>query len=132
MVAETKLYHAANAANLHALGLITRIPHTLTRVSHVITPALPGHMAALDDTTRDQRVELRHYGMTQRWLVVASEAAVQRTEAPISHARPREAEAIAKPLFHWPAKRVATPKRPELRWTRWAPRGQITRWRPTA
>jgi transposase len=33
LVADTKLYHEDNAANLKALGFITRIPHTLNRSS---------------------------------------------------------------------------------------------------
>ena len=111
LVADAQRYTEANAANLPALGLITRMPHTLKLVSPVITPALPWDTwPQLDDTTRDQRVEFSHYGMTQRWLVVSSEAAVQRTEATISQARPREAEAIAKQLFHLPAKRFETPQ----------------------
>jgi transposase len=111
LVADSKLYNEANAANLQALGFITRIPHTLKLVSQVITQALPWDTwPQLDDTTRYQRVELSHYGMTQRWLVVSSEAAVQRTEATISKARQREAEAIAKQLFHLQAKRFETPQ----------------------
>src|SRR5438094_2485093 len=40
LVADSKLYHEANAANLLALGFITRIPNTLNLVSQVITQAL--------------------------------------------------------------------------------------------
>jgi transposase len=111
LVADSKLYNEANAANLQALGFITRIPHTLKLVSQVITQALRWDTwQRLDDTTRYQRVELGHYGMAQRWLVVSSEAALQRTEATISKARQREAEAIDKQLFHLQAKRFETPK----------------------
>ena len=111
LVADSKLYNEANAANLHALGFITRIPHTLKLVSQVITQALRWDTwPRLDDTTRYQRVELSHDGMAQRWLVVSSEAALQRTEATISKARQREAEAIDQPLFHVQAKRFETPQ----------------------
>jgi transposase len=110
LVADSKLYNEANAANLQALGFITRIPHTLKLVSQVITQALPWDTwPRLDDTTRYQRVELSHYGMAQRWLVVSSEAAVQRTDATLSKARQREAEVIEKQLFHLQAKRFETP-----------------------
>jgi transposase len=72
VVADSKLYHADNAANLRALGCITRIPNTLNLVSQVITQALRWDTwQRLDDTTRYQRVELCHYGMAQRWLVVS-------------------------------------------------------------
>jgi transposase len=111
VVADSKLYHADNAANLQALGFITRIPNTLTLVSQVIMQALRWDTwQRLDDTTRYQRVELCHYGMAQRWLVVSSEAAVQRAEATVSKARQREAEVIEKQLFHLQAKRFETPE----------------------
>jgi transposase len=111
LVADSKLYHEDNAANLRALGFITRMPHTLKLVSQVITQALRGDTwQRLDATTRYQPVELCHYGMAQRWLVVSSEAAVQRAEATVNKAWQREAEAIAKHLFHLQAKRFATPE----------------------
>jgi transposase len=57
LVADSKRYNEAHAANLQALGLITRMPHTLTRVSQVITQARPWDTwPQLDDTTRVQRV----------------------------------------------------------------------------
>jgi len=48
--------------------------------------------------------------MAQRWLVVSSEAAVQRAEATVSKAQQRECEAIEKQLFHLQAKRFETPE----------------------
>lgn len=58
LVADAKLYHEANAANLSTLGFMTRIPPTLQRVSQASTQALTwdrGH--GLDGTTRDHRLE---------------------------------------------------------------------------
>ena len=111
LVADSKLYHEDNAAHLRALGFITRMPNTLNVVSQVITQALRWDTwQPLDDTTRYQRVELCHYGMAQRWLVVSSEAAVPRAEATVNKARQREAEAIEKHLFHVQAKRFETPE----------------------
>ena len=53
VVADSKLYNEANAANLLALGFITRIPNTLNLVSQVITQALRWDTwQRLDDTTR--------------------------------------------------------------------------------
>jgi hypothetical protein len=59
----------------------------------------------LDDTTRYHRVELCHYRMAQRWLVVSSQAACERAEASVTKAQQREYAAIEKPLFHLQAKR---------------------------
>ena len=63
----------------------------------------------LDATTRYQRIELCHYGMAQRWLVVWSQASLERAEASVNKACQREAEAIKKQLFHLQAKRFETP-----------------------
>src|SRR5207253_10831764 len=58
---------------------ITRIPGTLKLVSQVIRQALKWDMwQRLDDTTRYCGLELCHYGMAQRWLVVSSQAALER------------------------------------------------------
>ena len=59
---------------------------------------------------RDQGVEVCHYGMAQRWLVVFSPAALERAEATVTKARQREHEAIAKQCFHLHAQRFSTPE----------------------
>jgi transposase len=110
VVADSKLYNEDNAAHLRPLGFITRIPNTLNLVSQVIAQALrEDTWQRLDASTRYQRVELCHYGMAQRWLVVSSEAALQRAEASVNRAQQREAEALAKQLLHLQAKRFETP-----------------------
>jgi hypothetical protein len=71
--------------------LITRLPNTLKLVSQVITQALSADMwQRLDDTTRYDRVELCHYRMAQRWLVVSSQAAFERAEASVTKAQHRD------------------------------------------
>ena len=110
LVADAKLYHEENAPNLAKLGFITRIPGTLKLVTQVITQALRGDTwQYLDAMTRYQRIELCHYGMAQRWLVVWSQASLERAEASVNKACQREAEAIQNPLFHLQAKRFETP-----------------------
>jgi transposase len=111
LVADAKLYHEDNAINLKRLGFITRIPGTLKLVAQVITQALRWDTwQRLDATTRYQGIELCHYGMAQRWLVVASQAALERAEASVNKACQREAEAIEKQLFHLQAQRFETPE----------------------
>jgi transposase len=110
LVADAKLYSEENAANLKKLGFITRIPGTLKLVSQVITQALKWDTwQYLDAMTRYQGIELCHYGMTQRWLVVWSQASLERAEASVQKASQREAEAIEKQLFHLQAKRFERP-----------------------
>jgi transposase len=111
LVADAKLYTAATAATLAQLGFITRIPGTLKLVSQVITQALQGdRWHRLDETTRYYGLELCHYGMAQRWLVVSSQAAMECAETRITKAQQREWEAIEKPLLHLHAKRFETPE----------------------
>ena len=111
LVADSKLYNEDNAATLKTLGFITRIPNTLKLVVQVITQVLRWDTwHRLDDTTRYQRIELCHYGMAQRWLVVSSQGARERAEASITKACQREAEAIDKHLFHLQARRFETPE----------------------
>ena len=110
LVADAKLYTADNAPNLAKLGFITRIPGTLKLVTQVITQALQcDTWQYLHARTRYQRIELCHYSMAQRWLVVLSQAALERAEASVNNACQREAEAIKQHLFHLQAKRFETP-----------------------
>lgn len=111
LVADAKLYNKDNATHLKKLGFITRIPSTLKLVAQMIRQALRWDTwQCLDDTTRYQGIELCHYGMAQRWLVVSSQAALERAEASVTKACQREAEAIDKQLFHLQAKRFDTPE----------------------
>jgi len=111
LVADAKLYTEDTAATLTKLGFITRIPGTLKLVSQVITQALQwDRWHRLDETTRYDGLELCHYGMAQRWLVVSSQAAMERAEASITTAQQREWEAIEKQLLHLHAKRFETPE----------------------
>jgi transposase len=111
LIADSKLYHADNAPNLQKLGFITRIPNTIGTVSQVIAQALTWDAwHRLDDKTRYQCLELCHYGIAQRWLVVHSQAALERAEATIIKAKQREEEAIEKQLFHLQATRFKTPE----------------------
>jgi transposase len=111
LVADAKLYTEDNATTLAKLGFITRMPATLKRVAQVISQALQGGpWHTLDDATRYQTVELCHYGMAQRWLVVSSQAALERAEKSVTKAQQGELETVQKQLFHLQAKRFETPE----------------------
>ena len=80
-------------------------------MSQVITQALQGdRWHRLDETTRYDSLELCHYGIAQRWLVVSSQAAMERAEASLTKAQQREWDAIEKQLFHLHAQRFETPE----------------------
>jgi len=111
LVADAKLYTEETAATLAKLGFITRIPRTIKLVSQVITQVLKRDLwQRLDATTRYHRLELCHYGMAQRWLVVSSQAARERAEASVTKAPPRESDALQQHMFHLQAKRFETPE----------------------
>jgi transposase len=111
LVADAKLYTEDTAATLAKLGFITRIPGTLKLVSQVITQALQwDRWSRLDEMTRYYGLELCHYSMAQRWLVVSSQAAMERAEAHINKAQQREWAAIEKQLLHLHTKRFETPE----------------------
>ena len=108
--ADAKRSHEANAPSLQVLGFMTRLPNTLGIVSQVIRQALTGdHWHWREETTRAQGVELCPDGMAQRWVVVFSQAALERAEATVTNTRPREDAAIAQPCLHLQAQRFATP-----------------------
>jgi transposase len=110
LIADATLYTADNAANLQRFGFITRLANTIGVVSHVIEQALTWDTwHTFDETTRYQGVELCHYGMAQRWLVVYSQAALERAEATVNQATQRDYATIEKQLFHLQAKRFSTP-----------------------
>src|SRR5262249_15840007 len=111
LVADAKLYTEDTAPTLAKLGFITRIPGTIKLVSQVITQALQGdRWHRLDETTCYDRLELCHYGIAQRWLVVSSQSARERAEASLTKAQQREWAAIEKQLFHLHAQRFETPE----------------------
>ena len=108
-IAASKLYSEDHAAQLKQLGLLTRMPGTLKRVSQVISQALRwATWQPVDDAPRYQRLALCHYGRAQRWLIVSSEAALQRAEQRVSKAQKRELATVEKPLVHFQAKRFET------------------------
>ena len=112
LVADSKLYTQENAVNLAHLPFITRIGGNLKVLDEVIERCLAmGNWQPLDGESssyRYQRVDLCHYGIEQRWLVVYSESAYQRAVKTLSKAQTREQEKISKQLFHLQAQRFET------------------------
>ena len=72
--------------------------------------------------------------MAQRWLVVSSQAALERANTSVDKACQRESETIQKQLLHLQAKRFATAelkplKAPSIHWRH---HGAIIRWPPSS
>ena len=108
--ADATLDPAATAATLATRGFRTRMPGTLKLVAQVLTQALQwDRWSRLDAMTRYDGLELWHYGMAQRGLVVSAQAAMERAEAHSNKAQQRAWAASEKPLLPWHAKRFETP-----------------------
>jgi transposase len=107
LVADSKLYTQENAVNLAHLPFITRIGGNLKILDEVIEQCLAmGNWQPYDDESyRYQRLDLCHYGIEQRWLVVYSDNAYHRAVKTLSKAQSREQEKVSKQLFHLQAQR---------------------------
>jgi transposase len=114
LIADSKLYTSENSANLAKLPFITRIPGNLNVVDEVIEQCLDmGNWQPLEEEKdgesprcKYQRIDLCHYGIEQRWLVVYSESAYQRAGKTLSKSQAREQEKVNKQLFHLQAQRL--------------------------
>ena len=99
LIADSKVYTKKNAPNLVQLPFITRIPGSLNDVSQVIWQALASDQwQPVDDESSCSyhRVDLCHYGIQQRWLVVCSEAGIHRASKTIAKAQSKEYEKVNK------------------------------------
>ncbi|MHA2313618.1 MAG: IS1634 family transposase [Candidatus Thorarchaeota archaeon] len=106
LVADSKLYTKKNAPNLVHLPFITRIPGSLKDVHQVIEQALASDQwHPVDEQSSYYGVDLCHYGIEQRWLVVFSEAAFHRASKTVAKAQSKEYEKVNKQLFHLQAQR---------------------------
>lgn len=111
VIADSKLYTLDNMANLAQVPYITRIPETIKETSLLIEQAWTmNDWQPVDENYQIYRVELCHYGLAQRWLVVYSRAAQQRAETHLSKAQAKEVEKIQKQLFHLQAQRFESPE----------------------
>ena len=108
LVADSKLYSEASAKLLEQIGFITRIPATLSIVGETIEAALGKAWVPLSAGYRYQRLEHRHYGIEQRWLVIYSEAARNRSKQRTKKMLKKEQERLEKQLFHLQAQRFAS------------------------
>ncbi len=119
LVSDTKFYHEHNAFSLKGIAFITRIPNTFGVVSQVITQALEWNTwQPFDDNLRYQSRELCHYGMAQRWLLVYSQAALERAAATLTKAKPREHRAIPSNSFTCKPNACVRPVAPKMPWRR--------------
>lgn len=110
-IADSKLYSKDNSENLKHLNFITRIPGTLKEENKSIENALESNKwMELDNGNHYQCLDLVHYDMSQRWLVVWSQAAYDRSENTLSNLQQKEFKEVNKKLFHLQAERFTSEK----------------------
>jgi len=109
MVADSKLYTEKNAPFLAQVPFLTRIPESLQAVQQVIPQAWAwNHWQPQDENYRFQRIDLCHYGIEQRWLVITSQTGWQQAEQAVTQAQEKEQKAIRKQLYHFQAQRFSS------------------------
>lgn len=106
LIPDSKLYTQANPQTLAQLPFISRIPETIKVVQSAICQAwAAGCWQILNDQHSYYRMDLSHYGIDQRWLVVFSQSAAQRAKQNLENACAKELEKVSKQLFHLQAQR---------------------------
>ena len=112
LVADSKLYTKKSAPFLAQISYITRIPGTLALEGTLTDQALrePTSWVCLGPGYRYQRVDLDHYGINQRWLVIHSEGALERAKQTLAKAEKKEHKKALKQLSRLQAQRFGTQK----------------------
>jgi transposase len=111
LVADSKIYTHENAVNLKDIGFITRIPENIKLTNQIIEQALESDDWSTFDQKRNYHcVELSHYQISQRWIVVFSEDSLQRAEKAVTKQVAKERTKIKKELFHLQAQQFECPQ----------------------
>jgi transposase len=109
LIMDSKGYTKANAANLRFIPFITRVPATISVAGTVIQQALKwDEWRTIDENYQYQTLELGHYGIDQRWVIVRSKGAWERASKTIDKKIAKENKAADKQLFHLQAERFAS------------------------
>ena len=109
LIMDSKGYSEKNAINLESLQFITRIPETNKPAKTAIQNALKDNIwENWDEQRKYTCLEIGHYNIQQRWIVVFSEAAFNRSEKTVEKASIKEKTRIEQELFHLQAERFKT------------------------
>jgi transposase len=109
-VADSKLYCQETAESLNKINFITRVPGTLKTVVACIANALtqPNNWEIGRDGYRFQEFSSSQYNIEQqRWIVVYSDKARERSIKTLNKEVEKEKERTKKELFHLQAARFA-------------------------
>ena len=109
IVADSKLYSKANADNLASLAFITRVPNTIKDVGKKIELSIDDEnkWVEFSPERKYQTFETQYMDIGQRWIVVHSQPALDRTRKTIERRVAKESDRIEKELMHLSAKRFS-------------------------
>ena len=101
LIADSKLYFEGNATALKQINFITRIPGSIGDENKIIVDSIKANTwEKLDDTNKFTVRSVTHYGIEQRWIVVYSDKARERSQKTLEKAEKKELIAIEKKIWH--------------------------------
>jgi len=99
LIADSKLYCSSNAENLSQMPFITRIPGMLKPEQQTIQQALQAtQWHKLDQENQYYECEIKHFNISQRWLVVYSDPAAKRARESLTRQVKMERDDLQKRL----------------------------------
>ena len=101
LIADSKLYTEKNATNLDQIPFITRVPGTIKDEGCAINEAISKEQwQVLDPANKFYIKNIIHYNIVQRWLVVYSEKARERSKKTLEKSCKKEHILIEKEIWH--------------------------------
>jgi transposase len=101
LIADSKLYFEGNATSLKQINFITRIPGSIGEENKIILDSIKENTwETLDDQNKFIVRRVTHYGIEQRWIVVYSDKARERSQKTLEKAVKKELNSIEKKIWH--------------------------------
>ena len=108
LIADSKLYHQENAEFLSQVNFITLVPSTIKLEKEKIKQSISdGNWTTIDDNYRYTAYQVNHMDISQRWLVMYSQAANARAKETIVKQIKKAQLKLEKDLYHLQAQRFA-------------------------
>jgi len=101
LIADSKLYFENNTPALKQINFITRIPGSINDENKIIADSIKENTwEKLNDQNKFAVKNLTHYGIKQRWIVVYSDKAKERSQKTLEKELKNELNATEKKIWH--------------------------------
>jgi transposase len=101
LIADSKLYFEGNASTLKEIRFITRIPGNIGDENKIIIDMIKENVwEKLNERNKFTVKNVTHYGIEQRWIVVYSDKARERSQKTLEKAERKELNALEKKIWH--------------------------------